>query len=76
MVGLRIYDEEFNRVMLRSVAGKKMRIVNVSPDQVVPGKQFMESGNLFEVLPTSDKTGFFAASKIVVTGEDWAVEPH
>lgn len=76
MVGLRIYDEEFNRIMLRSIAGKKMRIVSVSPDQVVPGKQFMDSGNLFEVLPTSDKTGFFAASKLVSAGEEWSVEPH
>lgn len=75
MVGLRIYDVDFTRVALLPPFGKKIRTVSVPPSTVVPGKQFMDSGNLFEVLPTTEKTGFFAAAKIVATADDWAVEP-
>jgi len=75
MVGLRIYDSNFTRVALRPPVGKRIRTVSVAPNIVVPGKQFMDSGNLFEILPTTERTGFFAAALIAATADDWTIEP-
>ena len=75
MMRIRIYDENGQRVVLLSPAGRKVRVLEVDPQDIIPGAILELDGNSFSVLPSTEKTGWFSALEIAKLDSAWGCEP-